>query len=122
MLKSGRMEGVDAFPVPGLKRQMNPGNRAVGLVDPKFVAREVLRALRCEFAPQSLQDSTVKLPTCFEVGDAEMDMIDQAALVALHAGLPKLSSRVLLCSRTRDRMKRMVPEPHPCHPRAGGDP
>ena len=84
MLKSGRMEGVDAFPVPGLKRQMNPGNRAVGLVDPKFVAREMLWALGCEVASQSLQDSAVKLPTRFEVGDAEMDMIDQAALMTLH--------------------------------------
>jgi hypothetical protein len=43
--------------------------------------------------PESLQDSAVEPPARFEIGDAQMDMVDQAALVELHAGFFRLSSR-----------------------------
>ena len=64
------MEGMNALPVSRLEGEMNPRDRPVGLVDPKLVAGEMLRALGCEFSPDSLQDRAVKAPARFEIGDA----------------------------------------------------
>ena len=55
-----RMKGVHTLPVPGLEGEVDAGDRAVGPVDPELVAGEMLRALRCEIAPEGLQDRAVK--------------------------------------------------------------
>jgi hypothetical protein len=44
----------------------------------------VLRALRGEFTPERLQDGAVEAPARLEVGDAQVNVVDQPALVELH--------------------------------------
>jgi hypothetical protein len=50
-------------------------------------------ALGREAMTERLKDGAVEAPARLEVGDAQMDVIDQAALVELHTDLPWRSSR-----------------------------
>ena len=78
------MKGVHALPVPGLEGEVDVGDRPVGPVDPEFVAGEMLRAFPREVAPEGLQDGAVEAPACLEIRDAQMNVVDQAALMELH--------------------------------------
>ena len=82
----GRLvEGMNALRVTRLESQMNPGHRTVGLIHPQLVAGKMPGALGGEIMPKRLQDGAVEAPARLEVGDAQVDVIDQAALMTLHA-------------------------------------
>jgi hypothetical protein len=83
-----------------LEGEVDAGDRAVGPVDPELVAGEMLRALRCEIAPEGLQDSAVEAPARLEIRDAQMDVVDQAALMKLHGQTSQTNALVFVILAT----------------------
>ena len=78
------MEGMHGVPILGLEREVHAGDGTIRLIHPKLVAGEVLRALRREAPPDSLQNRTVEAPARLKVGNPKVNMIDQTTLVELH--------------------------------------
>jgi hypothetical protein len=67
MGEGGFMEGLNAAPVPGLKGEVDVGSRAIGLIDPQFIAGEVPGAFRREIAPDRFENGAIEASARLEV-------------------------------------------------------
>jgi hypothetical protein len=79
------VEGVDHFAARRLEREMDSGDRAVGLVDPQLVGMKVPFTDDQNLTQaQTRQDGAIEAFAGLDVGDAKMDVIDEPAKMVLH--------------------------------------